>query len=132
MFVRNSAMIAAFAACASAAMPLASTGASSLMWHFFPTNCNNRVLTVCGSGMAMRLRGGSGDRKYCIAGNWKMNPSSLEEAKKLASDVRIDCCPFCVVVCGRVWSCVVVASSVKDPGHFLLSFAGLEWCQALT
>ena len=82
--------------------------------------------------MAMRLRGGSGDRKYCIAGNWKMNPSSLEEAKKLASDVRIDCCPFCVVVCGRVWSCVVVASSVKDPGHFLLSFAGLEWCQALT
>jgi len=54
--------------------------------------------------MAMRLRGGSGDRKYCIAGNWKMNPSSLEEAKKLASDVRIDCCPCCVVVCGRVWS----------------------------
>lgn len=33
----------------------------------------------------MRLRGG--DRKYCIAGNWKMNPSTLDEAKKLAADV---------------------------------------------
>ena len=33
----------------------------------------------------MRLRGG--DRKYCIAGNWKMNPGTLDEAKKLAADV---------------------------------------------
>ena len=36
--------------------------------------------------MPMRLRGG--DRKYCIAGNWKMNPTTLDEAKKLAADVR--------------------------------------------
>jgi len=36
--------------------------------------------------MPMRLRGG--DRKYCIAGNWKMNPTTLEEAKKLAADVQ--------------------------------------------
>jgi hypothetical protein len=35
--------------------------------------------------MNLRLRGG--DRKYCIAGNWKMNPATLDEAKKLASDV---------------------------------------------
>jgi hypothetical protein len=46
--------------------------------------------------MPMRLRGG--DRKYCIAGNWKMNPASLDDAKKLATDVRLlhlcrcDCC----------------------------------------
>jgi hypothetical protein len=33
----------------------------------------------------MRLRGG--DRKYFIAGNWKMNPATLEEAKTLAADV---------------------------------------------
>jgi hypothetical protein len=33
----------------------------------------------------MRLRGG--DRKYCIAGNWKMNPATLDEAKKLATEV---------------------------------------------
>ena len=33
----------------------------------------------------MRLRGG--DRKYCIAGNWKMNPATLDDAKKLANEV---------------------------------------------
>jgi len=33
----------------------------------------------------MRLRGG--DRKYFIAGNWKMNPATLDEAKSLAADV---------------------------------------------
>lgn len=80
MFVRNSAMIAAFAACASATMPLAS------------------------AGLPMRLRGG--DRKYCIAGNWKMNPATLDEAKKLATEVVasaakskrdmevVVCCPY--------------------------------------
>ena len=52
----------------------------------------------------MRLRGG--DRKYCIAGNWKMNPTTLDEAKKLAADVVASaakstrdldvlvCCPY--------------------------------------
>jgi hypothetical protein len=40
---------------------------------------------VCRSGMPMRLRGG--DRKYCIAGNWKMNPATLDDAKKLANEV---------------------------------------------
>ena len=35
---------------------------------------------------ALRLRGGG--RKYFLAGNWKMNPGTLEEAKTLASAVR--------------------------------------------
>jgi triosephosphate isomerase len=34
---------------------------------------------------AMQLRGGR--RKYFLAGNWKMNPTTLEEAKELASKV---------------------------------------------
>lgn len=35
---------------------------------------------------SLRLRGGG--RKYFLAGNWKMNPGTLEEAKALASAVR--------------------------------------------
>ena len=38
----------------------------------------------------MRLRGG--DRKYCIAGNWKMNPATLDDAKNLATEVRAPRC----------------------------------------
>jgi hypothetical protein len=34
----------------------------------------------------LRLKGG-GARKYFIAGNWKLNPTTLEEAKNLASAV---------------------------------------------
>lgn len=53
------------------------------------------LTTMCVAGIAasntmmapstMRLRGG--DRKYFIAGNWKMNPATLDEAKTLAADV---------------------------------------------
>jgi triosephosphate isomerase len=37
------------------------------------------------AGAPMRLKGG--DRKYFIAGNWKLNPTTLDEAKDLATKV---------------------------------------------
>eukprot|EP00285_Hemiselmis_virescens_P016248 CAMPEP_0173389746 /NCGR_PEP_ID=MMETSP1356-20130122/13333_1 /TAXON_ID=77927 ORGANISM="Hemiselmis virescens, Strain PCC157" /NCGR_SAMPLE_ID=MMETSP1356 /ASSEMBLY_ACC=CAM_ASM_000847 /LENGTH=287 /DNA_ID=CAMNT_0014346981 /DNA_START=19 /DNA_END=882 /DNA_ORIENTATION=+ len=56
------------------------------------------------TGAPLRLRGG--DRKYHIAGNWKLNPATIDEAKTLASavvkstkDCKRDmettvCCPY--------------------------------------
>eukprot|EP00960_Hanusia_phi_P040621 754568-Hanusia_phi.AAC.1 len=38
------------------------------------------------SSPVMQLRGG-GDRRFLIAGNWKMNPESLDQAKALATSV---------------------------------------------
>eukprot|EP00283_Hemiselmis_rufescens_P005624 CAMPEP_0173435740 /NCGR_PEP_ID=MMETSP1357-20121228/15560_1 /TAXON_ID=77926 /ORGANISM="Hemiselmis rufescens, Strain PCC563" /LENGTH=288 /DNA_ID=CAMNT_0014400759 /DNA_START=6 /DNA_END=872 /DNA_ORIENTATION=+ len=46
------------------------------------------LLTVDASsaiGAPLRLRGG--DRKYHIAGNWKLNPATIDEAKALATAV---------------------------------------------
>ena len=37
------------------------------------------------SAATLRLKGGA--RKYFIAGNWKLNPTTLEEAKSLATAV---------------------------------------------
>lgn len=47
-----------------------------------------------GSGYMLRpdaSGGASTGRKYFIAGNWKMNPDTLEEAKALAQEVRSRC-----------------------------------------
>ena len=101
MFVRNSAILAACAAGAASAMPLPH-GAAPLP-HRPVAPCSRRQCQqpvasarpdIVGAadargpcaGMPMRLRGG--DRKYCIAGNWKMNPATLDEATKLATEVR--------------------------------------------
>eukprot|EP00961_Rhodomonas_salina_P031516 424509-Rhodomonas_salina.2 len=45
--------------------------------------------------------GASTGRKYFIAGNWKMNPDTLEEAKALAQEVRSRC-SGCRQVLGEV------------------------------
>ena len=104
MFVRNSAILAAFAAGTASAMPLLH-GASPVphrpVARCSRMQCPQPVASVrpdivgaadargpC-AGMPMRLRGG--DRKYCIAGNWKMNPATLDEATKLATQVRRQC-----------------------------------------
>eukprot|EP00281_Chroomonas_sp_CCMP1168_P018531 CAMPEP_0206236212 /NCGR_PEP_ID=MMETSP0047_2-20121206/13585_1 /ASSEMBLY_ACC=CAM_ASM_000192 /TAXON_ID=195065 /ORGANISM="Chroomonas mesostigmatica_cf, Strain CCMP1168" /LENGTH=300 /DNA_ID=CAMNT_0053660513 /DNA_START=40 /DNA_END=942 /DNA_ORIENTATION=- len=54
---------------------------------------------------SMRLKGG-GERKYFMAGNWKLNPGTLDEAKTLASavvksaaankrdSITCVCCPY--------------------------------------
>lgn len=101
MFVRNSAILAACAAGAASAMPLPHGAAPLPHRPVAPCSrmqCQQPVASarpdIVGAadargpcaGMPMRLRGG--DRKYCIAGNWKMNPATLDEATKLATEVR--------------------------------------------
>lgn len=101
MFVRNSAILAACAAGAASAMPLPHGAAPLPHRPVAPCSrmqCPQPVASarpdIVGAadargpcaGMPMRLRGG--DRKYCIAGNWKMNPATLDEATKLATEVR--------------------------------------------